>query len=70
VGTRSAAEVKQALERTKAQEGIGWSARLTADRAQRTLRESKALKPSFALVARKGALRAVTARGQGRGDEP
>jgi hypothetical protein len=70
VGTRSTAEVRQALERTKAQEGIGCSARLTADRTQRTLRESKALKSSFELAARKGARFAVTARGQGRGDEP
>jgi hypothetical protein len=53
----------------KAQEGIGRSARLTADRTQRTLRESKALNPVYVLVARKGAWRAVTERGQGRGDE-
>jgi hypothetical protein len=62
--------VKYALERMEAQEGIGRSARLTADRTQRTLRESKALNPSFEKVARKGAPLAVTERGQGRGDEP
>lgn len=70
MGTRSAAEAKEALEGSEAQEGIGRTARLTADRAQRTLRESKTLYPSYALVARKGAWRAVTERGQGRGDEP
>jgi regulator of sirC expression with transglutaminase-like and TPR domain len=70
VGTRSAAGVKEALEREEAQEGIGRLARLTADRTQRALRESKALKSVCALVARKGAWRVVTARGHDRGDEP
>ena len=70
MGTRPATGAKETLERMKAQEGNGRSARLTAGRTQRTLRESKALNPSYELVARKGAPLAVTERGQGRGDEP
>jgi len=78
VGTRSTAEVKEALERMEAQEGIGRSARLTADRTQRTLRESKALKSSFELGRPQGSpargngmkarsrRRAVTASGEGK----